>query len=413
MMRSLLFLFLLTISSRLHAQQILIKNVTVIDGHAAVAPQIASVLIRNGVIHRIYAKPPRNVSNTEVIDGSGKFLTPGLTDAHVHLATVVDEDNRKARLQTDSIMGNMVRHGITTVRDMAGNAPYLASCRDDVRSGKTVGPDIFYSAQFAGPGYFDLIRRSGRDGELGNSAWYKAIMPGMDVNAAIREAKAAGVTGIKIYADLDAQLIHDITIAAHKAGLKAWSHAAVFPSKPSSVAAAGVNTMSHANDFAFQQLPGDTLEIGKAWQALYKKTFRLDTLVQIRLLQEMARKGIFLDPTVFHAENNKMRSAVIVTSLAHEQGVKIVTGTDWIYPNTGEVPLLQEMLVLQQKCGLSAAEVIQASTLNSAQVIGLRDRGLVRQGMRADLLLLSSNPIVDLRALFQPVQVFLKGKTVL
>lgn len=410
---SLLFVLIGCLCGTAKAQQLLIKNVTVIDGEAGIRPRKASVLIENGIIQKIYTKTPRRNGNVTIIDGEGKFLAPGMMDAHVHLATVVDEDIRKARVQTDSIMGNMVRHGITSVRDMAGNAPYLAACRDDVRSGKTIGPDIFFAAQFAGPGYFDLIRRSGREGDLGNSAWYRALMPGMDVAKAIQSAKAAGATGIKIYADLDAALIRKITAQAHKAGLKAWSHAAVFPCKPSAIAAAGVNSMSHANDFAFQQLPGDTLEIGKAWQALYRKDFRLDTLVQIPLLQEMARKNIFLDPTVFHAENNKMHSAAIVTRLAHAQGVQIVAGTDWIYPNTGNVPLLQEVLLLQQKCGLSAAASIQAATLNGARVCGLSDRGAVRKGMRADLLLLSGDPLQDLKLLFEPVQVLVNGRPVL
>lgn len=411
---SLLFIQILTmLCGHVSAQQILLKNVTVIDGDAGIQPRVASVLIRDGIIQDIYTKLPRKIKNTQIIDGSGQFLAPGMMDAHVHLATVVDEDRRKARLQTDSIMGNFVRHGITSVRDMAGDAPYLAECRQDVRSGKTPGPDIFYAAQFAGPGYFDLIRRSGRDGELGNSAWYRAIMPGMNVAEAVQAAKAAGVTGLKIYADLDAELIRQITEEAHKAGLMAWSHAAVFPCKPGAVADANVNSMSHANDLAFQQLPGDTLEIGKAWQALYKKDFRVDTMVQKKLLAIMAQKGIFLDPTVFHAENNKMHSAATITRLAHAQGVKIVTGTDWIYPNTGDLPLLQEMLLLQSKCGLSAADVIAAATLHGAQVCGLKDRGAVRKGMRADLLLLSGDPMQDLRVLFQPKQVFIKGRPVL
>ncbi|MGE7777225.1 amidohydrolase family protein [Chitinophaga sp. NPDC101104] len=395
------------------AQQLLLKNVTIIDGDAAVQPRRASVLINNGVIREIYTKVPRKLPNTETIDCSGKFLAPGLADAHVHLATAVDEDLSKARRETDSIMENMVRHGITSVRDMAGDAPYLAALKRDVHSGKTIGPDICYAAQFAGPGYFDLVRRSGRDGDLGNSAWYKAIFPGVDITAAIRAARDAGVTGIKIYADLSAQQLRDITTAAHQAGLQAWSHAAVFPCKPGTGVEAGVNSMSHANDFAFQQLPGDTLEIGKAWGALYKKDFRLDTVVIEKLMQRMAVKSIFLDPTVFHAENNKMHSAAIVTRIAHRNGVKIVTGTDWIYPTTGEVPLLQEMLLLQQKCGMNAAEVIHAATLNSANVCGQYDRGRVRPGMRADLLLLGADPLQDLRVLFRPLQVFLKGKPIL
>lgn len=174
---------------------------------------------------------------------------------------------------------------------------------------------------------------NGRKGEedLGNTAWYRSISTKADVKPAITAAKKAGVTGIKIYASLSKELIQEITNEAHKQGLLAWAHAAIFPSKPMNVAQAGVNSMSHANDLVFQQIKGDTIEIGAAWAQLYKG-LKLDSAVRDQMLLEMKKRNTFLDPTVFHAENNKMVNAVLITRRANQLGVKIVTGTDWIYP---------------------------------------------------------------------------------
>lgn len=391
---------------------ILLKNATIIDGDANVKPRIGSVLIENGLVKSVSYTPLKGISSqTKVIDCTGKFITPGLMDSHVHLGTGDLKNLDKAHRRTDSIMGNLLAHGITTVRDMAGNAPFLAECKKKVQEGQVPGPEIFYASQFAGPGYFKMMGNGRDEGvDLGTSAWYRAISSKADVKPAITSAKKAGVTGIKIYADLTKELIREITNEAHKQGLLAWAHGAIFPSKPMDVAKSNVNSMSHANDLVFQQIKGDTIEIGAAWAQLYKG-LKLDNEVRDQMLLEMKQRGTFLDPTVFHAENNKMGNAVLITRRANELGVKIVTGTDWIYPTKNEsIPLLDEMKLLAGKCGLSPLQVIEAATINGALVTGLKDRGLVRAGKRADLLILNTDPLKSLDAFDQPAMVIKKGQ---
>ena len=413
MMRYISFLIILLLGLTSQAQQkILIKNITIIDGDAGITPRNGSILIVKDKIAAIYGpKSPVFQSGTKIIDGTGKYLVPGLIDAHVHLATGDLSDLKKARSTTDSIVGNLLRHGITTVRDMAGNAPYLAHYKTALATGKIAGPDIYYAAQFAGPAYFKMRANGQKDaGEEGNTPWYRRIVGTADIKPAIAEAKKAGVSGIKIYANHSPNLVHQITAEAHLQGLQAWAHGAVFPAKPMDVARAGVNSMSHANDLVFQQLEGDTINISNAWSQLYKG-MKLDTSICDQLLLTMKRNNIFLDPTLFHAENNKMINAALITKRAHKFGVKIVTGTDWIYPTKNEpVPLLDEMKLLVQKCGLSHTEAIQAATLNAARATGLKDRGRVRKGQRADLLILNSNPLSNLEALFNPAIVLKAGK---
>ncbi|MFA4866793.1 MAG: amidohydrolase family protein [Pedobacter sp.] len=393
---------------------ILLKNATIIDGDANVKPFKGSVLIKEGKIYSISAAVPKTIdAKTRVIDCTGKFITPGLMDSHVHLGTGDLTDLKKAYATTDSIMKNLLLHGITTVRDMAGNAPFLAECKKKVQEGKVPGPDMYYAAQFAGPGYFAMMG-AGRKGEedLGKTSWYRSISSKADVKPAIADAKKAGVTGIKIYASLSKELIREITNEAHQQGLLAWAHGAIFPSKPMDVAQSNVNSMSHANDLVFQQIKGDTIEIGAAWAQLYKG-LKLDTNVRDQMLSEMKRRGTFLDPTVFHAENNKMVNAALITRRANELGVKIVAGTDWIFPSKNEsVPLLDEMKLLAVKCGMSNLQVIEAASLNGALVTGLKDRGVVRAGKRADLLILNADPTKSLETFDQPEFVIQKGKIV-
>lgn len=406
--RAFLLLLLTVTMLRVEAQRILLSNATIIDGEAKVAPRVASVLIENGKIKKIGRKI-RPAANTQEIDCTGKFIVPGMMDAHIHLATGDLSDPGKARRQTDSILYNMVRHGITTVRDMAGDAGYLQQLSIAAEKENLFSPSVFYAAQFAGPEYFRMMG-TGRKGQDpgGNQPWARSITDTSDIAKAIADAKACGVTGIKIYAELDAALVQAITKEAKKQGLLAWSHAAVNPALPADIVAAGVNSMSHANDLVFQQFPAGT-PLGKVWEAIYKG-LKADSAMLFPLLQTMKEKHIYFDPTLFHAANNNMKNAALIARWAHQQGVSFVTGTDWIYPPGNEaVPLLDELKHLGKDAGLSNAGIIQAATVNSARVTGLRDRGLVRAGMRADLLVLGSDPLKEISVLFSPQMVIRKG----
>ncbi|MOA28507.1 N-ethylammeline chlorohydrolase [compost metagenome] len=106
-----------------------------------------------------------------------------------------------------------------------------------------------------------------------------------------------------------------------------------------------------------------------------------------------------------------MANAALITRRANQLGVKIVAGTDWIFPSKNErVPLLDEMKLLAGKCGLSNLEVIETATLNGALVTGLNDRGVVRAGKRADLLILNADPLKSLDTFDKPAFVIKQGK---
>ncbi|SHM80033.1 Imidazolonepropionase [Chitinophaga jiangningensis] len=401
----------LTVATLTAQAQLVLQHATIITGDAAAKPRVGTVYIEKDKITRIiYGKAAKIPAGYKVIDCTGKYVAPGLIDAHVHLATGNLSNLELANKKTDSVLQNMLHHGITTVRDMAGDAPFLAACRQRIAAQEVTGPDIFYAAQFAGPHYWELIRRGSRNSaDQGTRPWFATIADTTNMAAAITAARNCGATGIKIYHDLSKQLVAAITTAAHRQGLLAWAHAAVFPAKPMDAARAGVNSMSHAADMAFEQLPGDMIESGKAWAAIYKN-FTLDTSRQLQLLKEMKARNIFLDATVFHATSNKLTYAQTVTRLAYQTGVNIVAGTDWIYPEQGgTMPLQEELQLLQNKCGMPAAAVIQAATWNAARVTGLMDRGLVKPGMLANLIVLQHNPYDNLSELFLPELVVKSG----
>ncbi|SKB61997.1 Imidazolonepropionase [Sphingobacterium nematocida] len=390
---------------------ILLRNATIIDGRSHIKPYQGSILIEDGLIKKITKQHISVDQDVHQLDCTGKYIVPGLFEAHMHLATGDLSDRNKAKASTDRILLNMVHHGITTVRDMAGDAPYLFDYKRKIDKGELLGPDIFYAAQFAGPDYFEMFSRGSRV-KMGNKAWERAITDTTDIEKVVKEAKAAGVTAIKTYAQLSKETMLKIVKSARKEGLLVWSHATVFPIQPTDAVELSVNSISHAADVIFEQIPRDSLTLSYAWSQVYKG-LKVDPKTLNPLFVLMKKNKVYFDPTIFHATNNKLYYAVEIAKLAHQSGVKIVCGTDWIYPeDTSMVPLYDEARIYKEDVGMSALEVLESLTYNAALVTGLKDRGCLMKGLRADLLLLDKNPMEDIKALFQPQMVFLKGNIV-
>ena len=94
-----------------------------------------------------------------------------------------------------------------------------------------------------------------------------------------------------------------------------------------------------------------------------------------------------------------------------ELGMKIVAGTDAGVTNTGFESLVDELLAYT-RVGFSNTEALRTATCAAAEHLGLGQRGQVRTGWQADLLLLAENPLTDLEALRQPVLVMKSGRVV-
>jgi len=119
----------------------------------------------------------------------------------------------------------MLYSGITTVRDMAGNAIILSDYARASNLNQIPAPSIFYASQFAGPKYFNEIRSySTYTGSKNDTPWAQSITDSTNIPLAIARAKGVGVTGIKIYANLKPSLVAKIVKEAKKQGLQSWSH---------------------------------------------------------------------------------------------------------------------------------------------------------------------------------------------
>ncbi len=221
---------------------LLLTHVGLIDGTGSTVQRDMTIAIAGKRITAIYPSGSQPVpKGARVRELAGKYVIPGLIDAHVH---ITDAEPDIAHYKT--FLHALLLGGVTGIRDMAGDDRLLQFLAEQANSDAFASPDIFYVALMAGPTFFqeDFRAQAASKGEpLGFAPWMQAITAKTDIPLAVAEAKGTGATGIKLYANLPAPLVAAITKEAHRQGLRVWTHATIFPAKPSDAVDAGVDTI--------------------------------------------------------------------------------------------------------------------------------------------------------------------------
>jgi imidazolonepropionase-like amidohydrolase len=389
--------------------------VTVFHG-ATVAGRAATSLVVRG--QRIAAIIPDEAgpandhvpADAEQVDLTGCFVIPGLIDTHQHLATPPD------RSVAEAVLARQVAGGVILVRDMADDLRQISDLARATLVGEIPGPDIRYAALMAGPSFFDDPRtRQVCQGTVpGQTPWMQAITLDTDLPLAVAQARGTGATAIKIYADLPAVTVAEITAEAHRQDMRVWAHATIFPASPMDAVVAGVDVLSHTSLLPFQ---GEDLS-----QASYKHKPPIDYArfaaeddpVMAGLFDEMRARGTILDATVslwaglgsdpVVRDQDMAELSIHLTRQAHRAGVEITTGTDYETPADQPWPaLIEEMLYLNQQCGIPAADVIRAATETAARSAGVpADLGTLTPGKLASFVAVPGDPEADLTRLRSP-----------
>jgi imidazolonepropionase-like amidohydrolase len=398
----------------------LYTHLTVIDGTGAPAARDMAIVVAGDRIESVLsmaalARSP--VPGATVVDLTGKFALPGLIDTHQHLGTTPNRPAAEAQLN------RLLYGGVTAVRDMAGDARFLADLARAARLAEIPAPEIFFSALMAGPGFFQDPRThsSAQGAEPGRAPWLQAITAGTDMTLAVAQARGTGAAGIKIYADLPVAEVNRIVAEAHRQGFPVWAHAAIFPTSPAEGVAAGIDSVSHAYMLAYQLNPTATLSYHTK-PALDAAQLNADTTILPAIFADMIRRGTVLDATVhtFFETDAKQPAdkpargpiCAQVTAAAHRAGVAISAGTDFVPPATAPYPALQtELETLVREAGLSPADAIRAATSVAARALKADDRmGTLAAGKLANLVILSANPLDDIAALRTVVLTVKRGR---
>ncbi|WP_374658276.1 amidohydrolase family protein [Phenylobacterium sp.] len=384
------------------------RNATLIDGTGAAPKPGMSILVRGERIERVWKEGEvafKLAPDTQVVDMSGRFVLPGLTDSHEHLATPPNRRFAEAQMKRD------LYSGVTSIRDMADDMRNVADLSRASRIAEIPGPDIYYVALMAGPSFFEdkRVQAASLGAKGGEVSWMQAIRPETDIALAVAQARGIGASAIKIYANLPGEEVARITKEAHRQGMPVWAHAAVFPATPGQVLDAGADAVSHVCMLAYEasdQIPGQYHNRA----AVQEDRFGKDVNPKIApLLAKMKADGVILDATVRIYEQMKgsprsycsLDLAARLTNQALKAGVTISAGTDGFSAPDAPFPALYEELeLLVGKAGFTPMQALVAATRNGALAVRKDpDFGTIEAGKLANLVFTDKDPSKDIRAL--------------
>lgn len=403
-----------------------IKGGTVIDVHTGHQAANSFIVIEGNRIKQVGRESEIVVPReAQVIDAHGKWIIPGLMDMHAHVSGVKN-------LPFELYLAN----GVTTIRDPGGNLTLLRLARQEIESGKRPGPRLFFSGYVldGNPPLWPEISLIADTPERAESA----------VNFLIDQ----GVESVKVYNSITEPVLAAIVRAAHRRGIPVIGHVPRSMTMTRAVEL-GMDGLEHIRVTGRELLPmeeADKIDFLPFVQreALLWQRFELDSDRMRELITLLAERKIILGPTLTVDElsslalyeeqardpNNRYLSRESFTSdseaapavfrlppelkdaaaagfrkrlqfigMCGRAGVQIIAGTDGVgegklLPGFG---LLYELELLAQ-AGLTPIQVIQAATINAARALRKdAELGSVEAGKLADLVILSSSPLVDIR----------------
>jgi imidazolonepropionase-like amidohydrolase len=383
---------------------LVIRNASVLDVEAGTY-SVADVVSIDGKISSIGpdAEAP---SGARVIDGTGKFILPGLIDCHVHVVAS-SADFRSLTwtpasyvyAQTARIMGQMLRRGFTTVRDLSGADFGLAMAQQE---GLLDGPKIHFCGHaLSQTGGHGDMRLPGEDHEPNGRGCcgIGRVADGVDaVRAAARDELRKGAHHIKIMAsggvssptdriDSTQYSMEEMRAAVEEAeAANRYVAAHAYTARAINRALeAGVRSIEHGN-----LLDDESLRL-----FLEKDAFLVPTLVTYWALKEEGR-SFGLTEEMWAKVDSVLSSGLEAIARAHEAGVKMAFGTDLL---GGMHRHQNEQFRLLGKVQPAIA-AIRSATTTAAQLLGREGEiGVVAPGADADMLVLSADPLADIAVL--------------
>jgi imidazolonepropionase-like amidohydrolase len=310
---------------------------------------------------------------SRVVDGSGKYLIPGLWDMHVHLTG--DEPALRA----------LVASGVTGARDMGGGGDFreLAGWRRRIATGDLTGPRL----ALAGP------KLVGPQSPSDSGPWVIRT-PAQGIRA-VDSLIALGVDFVKVHENIRRPAFFAIAREARARHMPFVGHVPAGLT-PAEVSDSGQRSIEHV-EFIPDRCLG--LFVPQGSVAAGCDGAALDSLIA-----RLARNQTWLCPTIgsFRIFAPRQWPAIFagfrgLVPLLRRHGIALLAGTD--LGSAGIVPgaSLQDELALLVEAGFQPAEVLRAATTNPARFLGLADSlGTVEPGMVADLVLLDGDPLADI-----------------
>lgn len=366
-------------------------NANLYDGVNEQITENVTVLVSDGIIESIGAT---NIPDGyEVIDVEGNYLMPGMIDVHTHIDSL---DRAKRALDS----------GVTTVRSASVSAFQDVGIRELVYAAQIPGPEIVAAGVFITPDLGPALLSDPRLAEL-----HDGVYSDEDLRLVVQVNADRGVDFIKtrgtqraglpytdprqqVYTERQLRVIveeaakHDIPVMVHAHGDEG-ARAAVL---------AGARSIEHGT-----YLSTETMLLMKE-----RGTWLVPTWITIEDLDE-ERNNYVLRLRGMHM----LPQLESVIREAYSLGIKIVTGADNRYEETSinRISLEVEAFV---DFGMTHFEALQAATVSAAELLRIDDRtGRIAEGYEADIIVVPSNPLEEVKGLQDVLLVMSNGQLAL
>ncbi|MBI3940521.1 MAG: amidohydrolase family protein [Acidobacteria bacterium] len=422
---------------------LVVEGGTLIDGRGGPPLPDALIIIRGDRIETMSRKGQASYpAGAQVLRADGKFILPGLMDAHVHYQWWMPE--------------LMLAHGVTTIFDIGGSGQWGRAQREAIERGKVPGPRMFATFESllaAWPGLrvvgaegpmtrekaLEVVRRNvaakadlfnlrrGLSLEVFQAAVAEAHRAGLPVVAQAIGPEVYGKEAVLAGADvLEHAAGINISIAKDPAKWKGWGEDEAHSLDPTPFADMDEQKAEEMIRLLVQRnvfLEPDLIAEGRGLQKrrgdfeledyqLYENP-RLAYVPEDRRLKELGvyREFDDLEPAAREMRLKGFQNFMRFIGQYVRAGGKVLVGDDtssWAVPGAG---VHHELQILVEDVGLTPMQAIQAATRNSAEAFRVLDRvGTLEAGKFADLLIVAADPLENVRNLQKIEWVVKDGK---
>lgn len=366
-----------------------------------------TILVHNGRIRSVgpssKIKVPRLARKVTVLDCSGRVVTAGFWNSHVHIFTagLLHADKQSSAQIASQLDQMLTRWGFTTVFDLASVLDNTNNIRRRIEKGEVRGPRILTVGEPFYPKNGTPIYVQGFLEE--NHVPSAEVQSTQQAVERVRQQIRDGANGIKIFAgSITAQGVLPMPIdvakaivsEAHSAGKPVFAH----PSNSEGIDVAiqsGVDILAHT-----APMSGD-------WTAAFVerlKSAHMALIPTLTLFDVEAKKA------QVSAEENEMwiRQAVQELKVFSDHGGEVLFGTDVGYTDHYDTA---EEFTLMSRAGMSFQQILASLTTNPATRFGYHS-GRIAPGMDADLVVLDGDPATDVTAFSKVHQVVRGGRLI-
>lgn len=394
------------------------KDMEVIEGHC--------ILVDDGKITALPKQNEVDLNNYKIVDAGGKFVMPGLINMHVHLAgngkpQKKQRDNEKL---VKKIMSNGLTRaiayklvcgfakkellsGVTTIRTVGGLADFDGRLRDDIASGRKVGPRILASNQgLSVPGghMAGSVAVAAKSTEEALRHIDKCKEQNVDliklmITGGVLDAKEKGVPG---EVKMSAEMVKEVCDKAHKLGYKVAAHV----ESPAGVKLAlenGVDSIEHG-----AKPSEEIIELFK------EKGAFLCTTISPAIPYALFDRSLSNASEIEQYNGNVVFEGIVdCAKAAIENDIPVVLGNDVGCPWVTQYDFWRELCYFHKYVGVSNKFALYSATALSAEMAGIGSiTGTIEEGKSADMIFTAENPLENLQTLENIKTVIVRGKII-